>query len=191
MESNKLAVIFPGMGYHSDKPLLYYAKKFAREHGYEVVDIKYDFQVRAKDIMADKETKNEVFYHAVREAEKQLEDVDFTSYDSVMFIGKSIGTTVAAYIDKAHEINATHIVFTPVPETFEHLKKEGGLVLHGTADPWCDTKLVEEKCKELKLHLYKVEGANHSLEIGDAFIDVAQLPGIIGAVKMYVEKLTR
>lgn len=190
MNSNKLAVIFPGMGYHSDKPLLYYAKKLAREHGYEIVDIKYDFQVKAREIMDDKEAKDEVFYHAVREAEEQLETVDFASYDRILFIGKSIGTTVAAYIDNEHGINATHIVFTPVPETFGYLREESGLVLHGTSDPWCDTKLAEEKCTELKLQLEKVEGANHSLEEGDAFVDVAQLPVIIGAVKMYVENLS-
>ena len=27
---NKLAVIFPGIGYHTDKPLLYYGKKLAK-----------------------------------------------------------------------------------------------------------------------------------------------------------------
>ena len=27
---NKLAVIFPGIGYHTDKPLLYYGKKLVK-----------------------------------------------------------------------------------------------------------------------------------------------------------------
>ena len=29
MERNKIAVILPGIGYHKDKPLLYYAATFA------------------------------------------------------------------------------------------------------------------------------------------------------------------
>ena len=28
----KLAVIFPGVGYHTDKPLLYYSKKIASQN---------------------------------------------------------------------------------------------------------------------------------------------------------------
>ena len=40
----KLVIIFPGIGYHCDKPLLYYAKKLAKEHGYEeIVSLKYSY----------------------------------------------------------------------------------------------------------------------------------------------------
>ena len=34
--SEKLAVLFPGVGYHVDRPLLYHSAKLARERGYEV-----------------------------------------------------------------------------------------------------------------------------------------------------------
>ena len=37
----KLAVIFPGVGYHTDKPLLYYSKKLAFQNGYEIVEVPY------------------------------------------------------------------------------------------------------------------------------------------------------
>ena len=37
----KICVVFPGIGYHSDKPLLYYGKKYMSENGYEIVDLKY------------------------------------------------------------------------------------------------------------------------------------------------------
>ena len=37
----KIAVLFPGIGYHTDKPLLYYSKKLARKRGYEIVEVKY------------------------------------------------------------------------------------------------------------------------------------------------------
>ena len=29
----KIAVFFPGIGYHCDKPLLYYARKLVQEYG--------------------------------------------------------------------------------------------------------------------------------------------------------------
>ena len=37
----KLAVIFPGVGYHTDKPLLYYSKKIAAQNGYEIREVPY------------------------------------------------------------------------------------------------------------------------------------------------------
>ncbi len=179
MNSDKLAVVFPGMGYHSDKPLLYYSKKLAKARGYEVVEISYDFQIRAKDIMNDKEAKNEAFLHAVRQTKEQLSSVNFADYRDVLFIGKSIGTAVAAYFDKENAVNARHVVFTPVPETFDHLRDNCGIVFHGTADPWCNTELAESECKELHLELFKVSGANHSLETNDPILDSSRMTGIL------------
>ena len=34
-QNMKSAVFFPGIGYHCDKPLLYYSRKLAQECGYE------------------------------------------------------------------------------------------------------------------------------------------------------------
>ena len=37
----KLAVILPGIGYHKDKPLLYYSAKLAQNSGYALRHIAY------------------------------------------------------------------------------------------------------------------------------------------------------
>ena len=40
----RLAVIFPGIGYHCDKPLLYYSRKLAKEQGYkEIIPLEYSY----------------------------------------------------------------------------------------------------------------------------------------------------
>jgi phosphoglycolate phosphatase len=183
---DKLAVVFPGMGYHSDKPLLYYSKKLAKEQGYEIIEVRYDFNVRAKDIMKDKEAKEGAFSYAAAEAHKQLSSIDYKAYKNVIFIGKSIGTAVAAYYDKQNGINARHIVFTPVPETFKYLREDSGIVFHGTADPWCETELVEEKCSEFDLVLFTVADANHSLETGDSIEDSSRMPEILQEVRKMI-----
>ena len=41
MGEMKLAVLFPGIGYHCDKPLLYYAAKLAKTEKYEVLPVPY------------------------------------------------------------------------------------------------------------------------------------------------------
>ena len=40
----KLAVFFPGIGYHCDKPLLYYAKKLTQQCRYEeCISLSYSY----------------------------------------------------------------------------------------------------------------------------------------------------
>lgn len=37
----KLLVLFPGVGYSTARPLLYYAKRMGQEKGYEVLELEY------------------------------------------------------------------------------------------------------------------------------------------------------
>ena len=41
MKKGRIAVIFQGIGYNADKPLLYYSKKIALERGYDVKVVEY------------------------------------------------------------------------------------------------------------------------------------------------------
>ena len=42
---NGIAVFFPGIGYHCDKPLLYFSRELAREAGYrEIVNVNYAYR---------------------------------------------------------------------------------------------------------------------------------------------------
>ena len=59
----KLAVIFPGVGYHTDKPLLYYSKKLAAQNGYEIIEVPYGkFPPKVK---GSKEKMEKAFYSAL------------------------------------------------------------------------------------------------------------------------------
>ena len=80
----KLAIFFPGIGYHADKPLLYYSRKLAGEAGYELIALKYDYQ--AGNIRGNKEKMEAAFHALYAQAEAQLADVDFTAYAEVLFV---------------------------------------------------------------------------------------------------------
>lgn len=185
----KLAVVFPGIGYHSDKPLLYYSKKLVREYGFEVIEVTYDFSFKAKEIKGDKDKMKDAFELAVKQANEQLSAVEFDNCEQILFIGKSIGTTVAAYYDKTHDIGAKQIVLTPVPQTFEFLGSGDCIVFNGSEDPWCETSLVKDKCHELGLELHVVEHANHSLETKSVTSDVQNMKLIIDKIDKYVREL--
>ncbi len=161
--TGKTAIIFPGLGYHSDKPLLYFSKKLARESGYKIVETSYGgFPYGIK---GNPEKMRMVFESALAQAEEILKDYDFTEVSDVLILSKSVGTVVAAAWQKKHSIPAKNIYFTPVEGTFEFMPDASGIAFHGTADSWVTTEIVTEGCKKLQIPLYLTEGAEHSMEV--------------------------
>ena len=124
----KLAVIFPGIGYHADKPLLYYARKLATEAGYEE-QIKIEYTCTQKKIRGDKEKMKKTFEELYAQAECALKDVKWDEYDDVLFISKSIGTVISmtfacrnfatiANTDNNSTCTLRQILYTPLEATF-------------------------------------------------------------------------
>lgn len=185
MESNgKIAVFFPGIGYNCDKPLLYYTKKIALELGYEVRDVPYTgFD---PDIKGDKEKLVTAFKSALSQAEMLLLDIDWNKKTDIIFVSKSIGTTVAAVYAKKRRIKTRNIYFTPIEETFE-FGIDQGLVFHGTADPWSGTDVVKAGCNKEGISLHLIEKGNHSLETGEVFYDLENISGIMWVVSRFLK----
>lgn len=151
----KIAISFPGIGYHCDKPLLYYSGKLAAHNHYEAIKVCYtNLNKSIPEAFADAYTQTETF----------LESIDWNQYEDILFISKSIGTAVATAYAQKHGIRCRNIYYTPLEQTFD-FAPQFGLVFHGTHDPWARTAAIEEKCQEHHLPLYIIEKTNHSLEL--------------------------
>ena len=59
-------------------------------------------------------------------------------------------------------------------------------MFHGTSDPWAETEQVEKECDAMNLPLYKVVGANHSLETEDAIENIHNLGRVMDIVNRYI-----
>ncbi|MDO4941544.1 MAG: alpha/beta hydrolase [Lachnospiraceae bacterium] len=181
---DKIAVIFPGIGYHTDKPLLYYSKKQAAGAGYRVIEVSYgNFK---SGIKGNADLMKEAFESALTQTETILQNQEFDSDGELLFISKSIGTVVAAAYEKEHKLNAKNIYFTPLEDTFGFVKPESGIVFHGTADPWAETSVIKSACEKLSLPLFITEDANHSLEQGVVSRDVEALALIMDQCESYL-----
>ena len=112
MKNKKIAVVFPGVGYHADKPLLYYSRKLAAQYGYEVICAEYGRL--PSGIKGDAKKMYEAYEQASAHVEEQLSRIDFSSCSHVLFLSKSIGTAVAASYDRKKQIGAGHVYYTPV-----------------------------------------------------------------------------
>jgi phosphoglycolate phosphatase len=182
----KLAVLFPGIGYTCDRPLLYYSGKLAREKGYDLKKVEYGGFDLPGNIINNKMAMKQAFTAAMKQTEEILADVKWEAYDRLLFLSKSVGTAAAACYEKRHELQADNVYYTPVEGTFLFMREESGIAFHGTADPWADDDTVEKGCAEKQVRLYEYDRANHSLETGDVMKDLENLRQIMALTDEYL-----
>ncbi len=183
MRKAKLAVLFPGIGYTCDRPLLSGSARLAAASGYEVVKVSYGGFPAG--ILGDGRKMEEAFDLALKQTEESLAEVDFSDREA-LFISKSIGTAVAAAYARKHGLKVRSVSFTPVEQTFLFAQGEG-IQFHGTADPWAkDTDKIRAGCAKIGQELIVINGANHSLETGDAETDRVILSQVMAKVKEFL-----
>ena len=116
----KAAVFFPGIGYHCDKPLLYYSRQLAQECGYEeTIALSYTYD--GGNIRGNEEKMQQAFESLYEQAEKSL--------SAIAFIGTSDPWSIVPEIQalsKKQQVpmyiyeNANHSLETT--DTLENLK---------------------------------------------------------------------
>ena len=206
-ELHKLAVIFPGIGYTADKPLLYFGRRIAVEYGYEIRIM--DYKGFPPKVKGDRNRMEESFFIALRQAEEMLAGVDFAEYDDVVFIGKSIGTIVAAKIaaDAAAAVSEGNpdaaagtapespakarirqVLYTPLEDTFRFPIGEA-IAFTGDDDPWVgkENSRISALCKERGIPCRLVPHANHSLESKDVFADMKELRKVMKETETFLK----
>lgn len=172
----KLVVMFPGVGYTMDFPLLYYASFLYEAKGYEQIHMKYNGILFEPDL-----TREEKTLKARKYMWEKVKDIDFSAYDEVVFLAKSFGTAEAGILANKLGISPVQIFLTPVSRALPYIKETDTVVM-GTADevyPECKAYFDEHGIKPLY-----IEGANHSLEVeGEPFESLE----ILQDVMRYIE----
>ncbi|NLL78512.1 MAG: hypothetical protein GX234_01650 [Clostridiales bacterium] len=165
-----LVVTFPGFGYLQDRPLFYYAKKLAKQFGFDVLDLKYGAICEGESV---RERAERSLPGAVEDAEKQIEQVlldagkENQSYDRIICISKSFGTLVAGNIwEKLSAFfRVSQVFLTPLPETYTMFARGKSCIMAtGTADPFMTKEGLRMMEQDEKIELMIFPGANHSLE---------------------------
>ena len=187
MDKKKLAVILPGMGYTKDKPLLYYSGKILANQGYEIRYVTFtDLPKKIQGNLALILKAADMAYGQVAE---QLEDVDFTSYGDVIFVGKSIGTIASSRYIHEYALQARQIWYTPLQATLEqdpNIDPKNVLAFIGNADPWSDIEMVRKTADDLQLELHVYDGCNHSLESPDVDRNIGIIREVMNRTKEFV-----
>ena len=184
---SKIAVYFPGIGYHCDKPLLYYSRGIASKLGYEnSQNVTYAYS--AGNIRGNVEKMNEAYETLFLQSEAELANIVWSEYDDILFVSKSIGTIIAASYAKKYGLKGIrHILYTPLDQTFLFTPNHAiGFI--GTADPWSNIDEITRLSAENHIPLITYEDCNHSLECDDTLKNIETLKDVMQRTRDFIEK---
>lgn len=150
-----LVVVFPG-GKGSELPILYFCAKKYVDSGWNKVFVampqgKLDFDEK---------------YAHVKDTVSQI---DFSEYEEIVFVAKSIGTVHAAKVKDELQIDASLVLFTPIEETLPYLKKSNNIIFvaAGDKDRHLESARLQAICEAEKLPYHIESGVGHRMELKD------------------------
>ncbi len=192
--ARRLAVFFPGIGYTNDRPLLYFSRRLAAERGYDVRLLNYGGF--PSGVRGDRAKMAECFRLALTQAEAALAGTRLTAYDEILFVGKSVGTIVAARLAAKSPAGdrVRLVLYTPLEDTFVYAFGPA-IAFTGTADPWVggggdgrDVNAIPRICRERGIPCAVLPDANHSLETGDCLADIRALAHIMETTARFIDR---
>ncbi|MCD4714173.1 MAG: hypothetical protein K8R73_12885 [Clostridiales bacterium] len=161
--SSSLVVIFPGGDNSTDIPTLHYARKTALLIGCDVLSLQYGVKDRKLDFY-----DRDIYYALVEECFDAINKVNYSEYDRLFFISKSIGNSIALDVDNKYlNSKLAHIFYTPLSEEVERIRLKNCMVFTGDKDKLVDQKSIETLLSISNVEVHQFANAVHSLEIND------------------------
>lgn len=181
----KIVIIFPGIGYHTDKPLLYYGRNVAKSLGYDNI-INLDYSYENKNIRGNKALMMEAYQSMFEQAKEALKDIEWSSYDDILFISKSVGTIIAtSYAKEMGLTDVRHVLYTPLEYTYQ-FDVGNAIAFIGTADPWSDVSEVIRLSGESNVPITVFDDLDHSLECDNVSKNLEVLAEVMAKTAEYI-----
>ena len=167
--SDRLALIYPGLRYSCDKPLLYYTTELLLERGYDILQLRVNYRNQEFQDLSEADRTIQLIEDgkALLESGRQAR-----SYSKLLLTGKSLGTLTMAFILSNDQdlLNAKTIWLTPLmhlpPVSQTALGLTGpAFVVGSDADPTFESEPVTKIQSKSNVTSHIIQHANHSLEI--------------------------
>lgn len=180
--SRKLLVVLPGRMYDPNRSPLELIGLMALSHGYELLTVRYSFQVSpypTEQLSLD-------------DLEREVVGIlpHLAEYDEVCLVGKSLGTSVARrLLAKVEAPERSLVLLTPMPDSVEGESPVDRLCLIGEADPVFPRVAARREAHPTEWRLYP--GADHGLQVGRDWRATAQVwQGITAEVEAFLTRKT-
>ena len=192
-QASHLALIFPGLRYTCDMPLLYYLTQVFLDHGIDVLHINSDYTTESVKALQPAERLQVM----VTDAQAALATAfPGNGYTNLILAGKSIGTlSLAMLLASGAAAQAACIWLTPllhypfvVDSAVQHPGPE--LFIASQADETFEIESMELIKKQKNVKTAVFEDGNHSLLIsGDTFKSLDMINQVVHAYADFVENL--
>jgi predicted alpha/beta-hydrolase family hydrolase len=191
-QADLAALVFPGLGYHADLPVLYYAALQLYSMGADVLRLRFPYDQQPGFM----QQPDQAIVDWLRTDASAI--LDYAqhrhAYAQTTLIGKSLGTIALAALlaHRADLSQAACLWLTPVltnPLVVRQLRETSipGLVVIGSADPYYNVALVDELARKPNLRCVVIPGADHGLEIaGDALASVQAMGKMVEGIQALI-----
>jgi hypothetical protein len=184
--ATELAVLFPGLRYTCDMPLLHYTTRLLLERGADVLQLQTDYNRPDFEAAAPLERAQRIGADALAGL---LAGKNQRPYSRVVLVGKSIGTLAIGFLLAGGAVpDATIIWLTPL--LHQPLLVQAACLCHspmlfavGDADSTYDHQALERIRQATGAAVVVLPGANHSLEVpGDLQQSIRHLGTVLEAI---------
>jgi pimeloyl-ACP methyl ester carboxylesterase len=191
-EADELAILFPGIGYTCQMPLLYYQTKLFLSLGADVLWVEYAYNRGDFQSMPDSERKDWFGADVIASCKAGLEQ---RAYWKVTLSGKSLGTLALGHL-LTSETGLSHAQAIWLTPLLKDQKLRGdirkvnqrSLLVIGTKDANYDAASLEEMKTLPHVRTVVLEGADHSLEIEDNLpISIRLMNQVIQEIQRFVQ----
>lgn len=175
-EAKALAVVFPGKDYSVERSLLDYAAKVAREHGCDLLLLEYGYQSARADF------KREDMDIVIEECKAAIAALPaLPEYEQLLFISKSMGTVIAGRVAAEMGVQQKNLpsLFDTACRLHSWIKQSRGSMIYGGSDPLFNEQHSAEITGLQNIRVYRIDDANHALEVGSVNESLAVLLVII------------
>ncbi len=192
-EADHLAILFPGIGYTCQMPLLYYQTGlFLWSLGADVLWVEYSYNRADFQSLPDSEQKNWFNADVTASFKAGLEQ---RAYSKVTLSGKSLGTLALGQLltSEPSLSHAQAIWLTPLLKDQKlrgeiRKARQRSLLLIGTKDVHYDAACLEEMKTLPHVRTVVLEGADHSLEVeGDVSNSIKLMDQVILEIERFVK----
>ena len=189
--ADHLALLFPGLNYSADMPVLYYPSQILLGHHADVLQVRYEYD-RQPDFMRQAAEKRfeQIRIDGFGALETALKE---RAYQRITLIGKSIGTlSMGCLVGDARLVHSRCIWLTPLLNDDRLISQIGsggqpGLFVSGTEDRYYDRMRLEHLAQLPGCRSLVVPGADHSLELpAGLWSNLDTLTRVLKAVEEFI-----
>ena len=155
-----IAVLFPGIGYTCERPLMQKCISQFHAQGFQIITL--DFSAIPFHGPDDLDT---AYQTACAQVSKELSGFDFGQYRRILFLSKSLGTACASWYEQQMSTLPSQFFLTPLPQTLRNITGQSqilGMVV-GTEDTYVSPTAVTDFCHNHEIPALLIEGVGHSL----------------------------